>query len=68
MFSMNIFENTFKPNEEAQGEIIVFINGSTMVQQYNIDDIENDSDNGDYGNNQQIDYFVFDSNHKYSIQ
>ena len=32
MFSMNIFENTFKPNEEAQGEIIVFINGSTMVQ------------------------------------
>ena len=32
VFSRNIFENAFKPNEEVQGEIMAFMNGSTMAQ------------------------------------
>ena len=30
-FDVNIFENSFEPNEDAQTEIQAFMNGSTMV-------------------------------------
>ena len=70
-FNVNISENTFEPNEEAQKEIDGFMRGGALqLPPTDVDDNTDDNTDDDTRNDINIpnDDFVFENNHKYSTR